>query len=188
VLCLTDLLAESAEYFPANFGVFSLVSSDGTGHRAGFWAEEFVVAYPRDLAAISAAEFDAVVFPGRHGPMVDLAVDGALGALLNAADAAGTIITPFCHGPAAVLSTRRADGSFTFSGRRMTSSTDADEQAGGLAGMQWLLASRLREEGAIMEAGPAFSSFVVTDGNLITGQNPQSSQAVSDAVLAALHG
>ncbi|WP_188043268.1 type 1 glutamine amidotransferase domain-containing protein [Changpingibacter yushuensis] len=219
----------------------TLPLADGTGHRTGFWAEEFVVAHrtlvsaghdvsiatpggkpapvdpgsvnpavvgekaadefatylesvagelanPRDLASISASDVDAIVFPGGHGPMVDLAVDPALGALLNAADAAGTIIAPFCHGPAALLSARRADGSFTFSGRRMTSFTDAEEQAGGVAGMQWLLASRLREEGAILEAGPAFSSFVVTDGNLITGQNPQSSQEVSDAVLAALRG
>ncbi len=143
--------------------------------------------HPVPLAEMSLEGVDAVVLPGGHGPMVDLAHDPDLGALLVAADAAGTIVAPFCHGPAGLLSAHAADGSFAFAGRRLTVFTDAEELTGGLgANTPWLVASTLAERGALVEAGEPWTSHVVRDGNLISGQNPQSSADVAAAVLAAL--
>lgn len=145
------------------------------------------LAAPAAIDAIDAAGYDAVVLPGGHGPMVDLAHDPAVGAALVAADAAGVLIAPFCHGPAALLSATRADGGFAFAGRALTVFTDEEERTGGLgAGTPWFVAATLAERGARVEGGPAWSSHVMRDGNLITGQNPQSSDAVAAALLDAL--
>ena len=145
------------------------------------------LAAPAAIAEVEAAGYDAVVLPGGHGPMVDLAHDPAVGAALVAADAAGVLIAPFCHGPAALLSATRADGGFAFAGRALTVFTDEEERTGGLgAGTPWFVAATLAERGARVEGGPAWSSHVVRDGNLITGQNPQSSDAVAAALLDAL--
>lgn len=142
---------------------------------------------PNSLGSVNVAEFDAVVLPGGHGPMADLATDAQLGALLVAADQSGKIIAPFCHGPAGLLSATAPDGSFAFAGRELTVFTDEEELAGGTGEKTpWLVATTLAERGAIVKAGPAWSSYVVRDGNLISGQNPQSSEAVAAAVVSAL--
>ncbi|MFF2277002.1 type 1 glutamine amidotransferase domain-containing protein [Agromyces sp. NPDC058126] len=145
------------------------------------------LAAPAAIAEVDATGYDAIVLPGGHGPMVDLAQDPSVGAALVAADAAGVLIAPFCHGPAALLSATRADGGFAFAGRSLTVFTDEEERTGGLgAGTPWFVAATLAERGARVEGGPAWSSHVVRDGNLITGQNPQSSEAVAAALLDAL--
>lgn len=145
------------------------------------------LAAPAAIGELDPTSFDALVLPGGHGPMADLAHDPAVGAALIAADAAGLLIAPFCHGPAALLSATTADGGFAFAGRALTVFTDEEERTGGLgAGTPWFVASTLAERGARVEGGPAWSSHVVRDGNLITGQNPQSSEAVAEALLAAL--
>ena len=142
---------------------------------------------PEALSAVNVAGFDAVVLPGGHGPMADLAKDSDLGALLIEANDAGTIIAPFCHGPAGLLSATAQDGSFAFADRQLTVFTDEEELTGGTGtNTPWLVATTLGERGAIVKAGPAWSSYVVRDGNLISGQNPQSSEAVAAAVVAAL--
>jgi putative intracellular protease/amidase len=142
---------------------------------------------PVALSAVNVAGFDAVVLPGGHGPMADLATDSDLGALLIEANDAGTIIAPFCHGPAGLLSATAKDGSFAFADRQLTVFTDEEELTGGTGkNTPWLVATTLAERGAIVKAGPAWSSYVVRDGNLISGQNPQSSEAVAAAVVAAL--
>lgn len=144
---------------------------------------------PAAIAAVDASEFDAIVLPGGHGPMTDLAHDADLGRLLTAANAANTLIAPFCHGPAALLSAVADDGSFAFAGRSLTVFTDEEELAGGTGTFTpWLVASRLADRGALLSSGPAWGSFVVRDGNLISGQNPQSSDEVATTLLSALAG
>ncbi|GAA2434329.1 type 1 glutamine amidotransferase domain-containing protein [Streptomyces macrosporus] len=145
------------------------------------------LAEPLALAGLSAADYDAVYVPGGHGPMEDLAHDADLGRLLADADRRGKVVAALCHGPAALLSARGEDGGFLFAGRSMTAFTDAEERQGGLGdAAPYLLESRLRERGAVIEAGPAWTSRVVVDGNLVTGQNPQSTVDTAKRVLAAL--
>lgn len=139
------------------------------------------------LDAIDPADFDAIVLPGGHGPMTDLAFDPDLGRLLIAANDRGTLIAPFCHGPAGLLSAIGADGAFAFAGRRMTGFTNEEELTGGLGtNSPWFVTDRLSDLGAIIEDAQPWTSHVVRDGNLLTGQNPQSSEAVSEAINEAL--
>jgi putative intracellular protease/amidase len=147
------------------------------------------LAAPVALAGVSAGDYDAVVLPGGHGPMADLYQDPQLGRILREADAGGRIIAPFCHGPAGLLSAVDEDGRFAFAGRRLTVFTDEEELGGGTGdNTPWLVESTLRAKGARVESAPAWSSHVVVDGNLISGQNPQSSADVAHKVLAALGG
>ncbi|MDE8669797.1 type 1 glutamine amidotransferase domain-containing protein [Pseudarthrobacter sp. H3Y2-7] len=142
---------------------------------------------PLVLADVDIAGYDAVVMPGGHGPMTDLYKDADLGRLLVAADSAGKIIAPFCHGPAGLLSATLDDGSFAFAGRRLTVFTNDEELNGGTGeNTPWLVEDALKDKGAVIENAASWSSNVVRDGNLITGQNPQSSEDVAKEVVSAL--
>jgi putative intracellular protease/amidase len=144
---------------------------------------------PLVLADVDIIAYDAVVMPGGHGPMADLYKDADLGRLLVAADSAGKVIAPFCHGPAGLLSATLDDGSFAFAGRRLTVFTNEEELNGGTGeNTPWLVEDALKEKGAVIENAAAWSSNVVRDRNLITGQNPQSSEDVAKEVVAALAG
>jgi putative intracellular protease/amidase len=97
-------------------------------------------------------------------------------------------VAAVCHGPVGLLSATRGDGSWLFAGRRLTAFTNEEEQQAGYADRApWLLETRLRERGAHFKAGPAWTPHIVVDGDLITGQNPASSQAAADRALAELH-
>lgn len=142
---------------------------------------------PNALTAVDVTDFDAVVLPGGHGPMADLAFDPDLGRLLIDANGRGTLIAPFCHGPAGLLSAIGPDGAFAFAGRRMTGFTTEEELTGGLGALSpWFVTDRLSDLGALIEDGQPWTSHIVRDGNLITGQNPQSSEAVAAAIIEAL--
>jgi putative intracellular protease/amidase len=145
------------------------------------------LAHPLALADVDINGYDAVVMPGGHGPMADLFKDADLGRLLVAANKDGKVIAPFCHGPAGLLSATDDDGGFAFKGRRLTVFTNEEELGGGTGeNTPWLVEDALKDKGAVVENGAAWSSNVVRDGNLITGQNPQSSEDVAKEVLAAL--
>ena len=145
------------------------------------------LSHPLVLADVDIATYNAVVMPGGHGPMADLYKDADLGRLLVAANKDGKIIAPFCHGPAGLLSATDDDGGFAFKGRRLTVFTNEEELGGGTGeNTPWLVEDALKEKGAVIENAAAWSSNVVRDGNLITGQNPQSSEDVAKEVLAAL--
>ena len=149
--------------------------------------------HPFALSSLSDAElgeFDAVFAPGGHGPMVDLADNPDVGRLLLALHRRHAPIAALCHGPAILLSApERADGLWLFDGYRMTSFTDEEEDQTetGRLGMAWLLDVALKNAGAVFDDGPsAWISHVVVDRNLITGQNPGSTEATADAVIKKL--
>ncbi len=145
---------------------------------------------PSALTAADLDEFDAVFTPGGHGPMVDLAGNPDAGRLLAALQRRYAPIAALCHGPAVLLSApERADGLWLFDGYRMTSFTDEEEDQTevGLLGLAWLLDVALKNAGAVFDDGPsAWVSHVVVDRNLITGQNPGSTEATADAVIKKL--
>lgn len=139
------------------------------------------------LDQVPLGEYDAVVLPGGHGPVVDLHQDGDLGRLLIDADNRGAVIGALCHGPAGLLSAVEPDGSWHFAGRRLAAFTDEEEQLFGTAeGAPWLLATRLQEQGATLSSGAAYQAHTERDGNLFSGQNPASSGPMADAIVAAL--
>lgn len=142
---------------------------------------------PLVLADVDLADFDGIVIPGGHGPMQDLFKDKDLGKLLVAATKDGKIVAPFCHGPAALLSAVDDDGAFAFAGRRLTVFSNDEELGGGTGpNTPWFVQDELAAKGAVIENSTPWSSNVVRDGNLITGQNPQSSEDVAKEVIKAL--
>jgi putative intracellular protease/amidase len=132
--------------------------------------------------------YDAVFLPGGHGTMFDLAKNEPLKALLSEFDAQGKVVASVCHGPAAFVDAIRAAQPRTLvEGRTITCFTDAEERATGLdALMPFLLASKLREQGANVIEAADWSEHVEIDGHWITGQNPQSSSRTAQAVIEAL--
>jgi putative intracellular protease/amidase len=142
---------------------------------------------PLTLSGVNVAAYDAMVIPGGHGPMEDLYKDPAMGRLLFAAEDAGKVVGSVCHGPAALLSAIRSDRSWLYAGRAMTGLSDEEEiEFGTAANAPWLLADTLRKRGARYRKGANWAPYIVRDGRLISGQNPASSAAVADAVLAVL--
>ena len=167
----------------------SLDADTESGREFGVYLDSIagVLAAPLVLGEISGDEYDAIVLPGGHGPMADLAFDADLGRLLVDAADRDAIVAVLCHGPAGLLSAIRPDGSFAFAGREMTVFTDDEENLGGLgSNSPYFVESRLRDLGGVIVAGSAWSSTVVVDGSLISGQNPQSSVATAQRVVEEL--
>ena len=140
------------------------------------------------LAEARAADYDVVFLVGGHGPMQDMAVDPSIGPLLAAMlDDPSKLVCAVCHGIAGFLSAHRADGSWLFKDRALTAFSNEEETQATFAGnAPWLLEDRLRLAGARYEAVPAWTPHVVTDGNLITGQQWQSAEGVVNLVLEKL--
>jgi len=131
--------------------------------------------------------YDAVFYPGGHGPMEDLSVNADSGRLLTAALDSGKPLAVVCHGPAALLAAERADGTPTFAGYRLAAFTNDEETQAGFADKAaWLLEDRLVALGANVDKGEPWAPHVVVDRNLYTGQNPSSSGPLADEILKAL--
>ncbi|HTO19390.1 MAG TPA: type 1 glutamine amidotransferase domain-containing protein [Pseudomonas sp.] len=136
---------------------------------------------------LSARDFDAIFLPGGHGTVFDLPGHPVLGRLLAEFDAQKKIWAAVCHGPSAFVGAERQDGLPLVEGRQLTAFSDAEEMAMGLEqAVPFLLESTLRELGGLVEVGESFAPFVIRDHNLITGQNPASSELAARRVLEAL--
>jgi putative intracellular protease/amidase len=135
-------------------------------------------------------EFDGIFIPGGHGPMVDMANSQEVGRVLRLLHEHGKTIACLCHGPAALLSAgETAAGRWLFDGYKMTafSNEEEDQTPLGIKGIPWYLENALKNAGAVFDdAVFPWTSHVVVDRNLITSQNPMSSDAAADAVLKRL--
>ncbi|WP_354637807.1 type 1 glutamine amidotransferase domain-containing protein [Kitasatospora camelliae] len=142
---------------------------------------------PIPLGEVKLDAYDAVFYPGGHGPMEDLAVDAESGRLLVDALASGKPLAVVCHGPAALLAATGPDGRNAFAGYRLTGFTTAEETQAGLADRApWLLQDRLVAAGVDFREGEPWAPHVEVDRNLITGQNPASSGPLADELLKHL--
>jgi len=141
----------------------------------------------KPLAGIVPESFSAVFIPGGHGVMFDLADDPAVAKLIQDFDAQGKPVAAVCHGPAALVKVVRKDGTPLVNGRKMAAFTDAEERAVELdKDMPFLLETKLRDLGAKVDTRDNFTAHAVRDGNLITGQNPASSEATARLLIQAL--
>jgi len=209
-----------------------------TGHKTGFWLEEFAAPYyvfrdagaeltlaspkggqpPLDpksdepgfqteatrrfkadasaqaalaqtlvLSEVQAAAFDAVFYPGGHGPLWDLAEDADSIRIIETALAMGKPVAAVCHAPGVLRHAKHADGTPLVKGRSVTGFSNTEEEAVQLTAIvPFLVEDELQRKGGVYSKGPDWASFVLTDGSLITGQNPASSEAAAQAVLAKL--
>lgn len=140
------------------------------------------------LADIDIAAFDGVFYPGGHGPLWDLAESATSKALIETALASGKPVALVCHAPAVLKSVTAPDGTPIVKGRKVTGFTNAEEDAVGLTDIvPFLLEDALRAQGAEFSNVGLFEPHVVSDGLLITGQNPPSSEPTAHALLDALN-
>jgi len=139
------------------------------------------------LADIDPADYDAVFFPGGHGPMWDLATSETAAKLLSHFFDDGKPVGAVCHGPAVFTSLPPQDARKYLGDKTLTAFTNTEEAAVGLADVvPFSLADELREVAAGFEHGKNWESFVIMDDNLVTGQNPASSAPAAHALLELL--
>lgn len=150
-------------------------------------AARAALASTRPLSDISAGDFDAVFYPGGHGPLWDLAEDAVSIALIEAFARADKPVGAVCHAPAALRHVKGPDGEFLVKGRKVTGFTNGEEEAVGLTGVvPFLVEDMLAANGGLYSKGADWGVHIVTDGNLVTGQNPASSEGAAEALLALL--
>jgi len=139
------------------------------------------------LSEVTEGGYDAIFYPGGHGPLWDLATDADSKRLIEAFSAANKPVGAVCHAPAVFRDTVGADGKPLVSGRRVTGFTNTEEQAVGLTNVvPFLVEDMLKAKGGSYEKGADWLSFVLCDGMLVTGQNPASSAAAAQQIMALL--
>lgn len=209
-----------------------------SGHKTGFWAEEFAAPYyafkdagaevvlaspkggqpPIDpnseqsdaqtaatvrlfedeaameqlantvkLSDVTADEFDAIFYPGGHGPLWDLSQDPLSIGLIQQFWEQEKPVAAVCHAPAVLVNAKTPAGEPIVKGRKVSGFTNSEEAAVGLTDVvPFLLEDKLKELGGLYEKVDDWKPYAVVDGNLITGQNPASSEAVAEALLKKL--
>lgn len=209
-----------------------------TGHKTGFWLEEFTAPYyvfrdagahltlaspkggqppvdpnsetedaltettrrfredahakealasTKKLGDVTMSEYDAVFYPGGHGPLWDLANDAKSADLLKAAWEEDKVIGAVCHAPAVFRNVEIKPGQNLVGGRTVTGFSNSEEEAVGLSQVvPFLLEDMLKEKSATYSRGDDWAPHIVVDGKLITGQNPASSEGAAKAVVQAL--
>lgn len=209
-----------------------------TGHKTGFWLEEFAAPYyvfkdagaeltlaspkggqpPLDpksddpsaqtdatkrfkadeaaqqalastvtLDSVSAADYDAVFYPGGHGPLWDLAEDKQSIELIETLYAAGKPVAAVCHAPGVLRHVKAANGEPLVKGKSVTGFTNTEEEAVQLTNVvPFLVEDMLKENGGDYSKGADWAPYITQTGNLITGQNPASSEPAAEALLNML--
>ena len=209
-----------------------------TGHKTGFWIEEFATPYyhfldqgaeitlaspaggqpPIDptsdkpenqtestkrfkedkelqeklsktlpLAEVSAKDFDAVFYPGGHGPLWDLAESKVSTQLIEDFYQSGKPISFVCHAPGALKHAKDANGAYLVKDKKVTGFTNSEEALAGLTDVvPFLVEDMLKENGAEYSKAGDFQEYALEDGLLITGQNPASSEKVAELLLNQL--
>ncbi len=161
--------------------------TDATKRFKGDAAAQKDLANTDVLSQISAEGFDAIFYPGGHGPLWDLAEDGDSKALIEKFAASDRPIGAVCHAPAVFKHPKGADGKPLVSGKTVTGFTNTEEEGVGLTDVvPFLVEDMLKANGGNYEKGDDWASFVVTDGKLVTGQNPASSEEAARKLLALL--
>ena len=150
-------------------------------------AAQAVLASTRRLDSIKAEDFDAVFYPGGHGPLWDLAEDAASIALIDAVIAAGKPVAAVCHAPGVLRHALAPGGQPLVKGKNVTGFTNTEEAAAGLTEVvPFLVEDMLKEHGGRFSKAADWQPHLVVDGLLITGQNPASSEPAANALLAKL--
>ena len=161
--------------------------TDATRRFKADVAAQSALAHTGRLADVSGDGFDAVFYPGGHGPLWDVAEDKNSIRLIEATIAAGKPVAAVCHAPAVLRHVRGADGSPLVKGRKVTGFTNSEEAAVQLSAIvPFLVEDMLIEKGGHYSKAADWQPHVVRDGLLITGQNPASSEAAAVSLLDKL--
>jgi putative intracellular protease/amidase len=141
------------------------------------------------LSQVSARDFDTLFLPGGHGPMWDLSADKSIKRLVEDFYSNKKVISAVCHGPAGLLQATEQNGNSILKDKKVTGFTNDEESSVGLTKVvPFLLEDRMKELGGKFERSEDFKPYIVTDGQLITGQNPKSSSLAAEKVVEILSG
>ncbi|HBS24770.1 MULTISPECIES: type 1 glutamine amidotransferase domain-containing protein [Thalassospira] len=139
------------------------------------------------LDGLKADDYDALFYPGGHGPLWDLATDVKSIALIEAFVAQDKPVAAVCHGPAAFVNAKTKDGKPLVAGKKVTGFTNDEEKAVGLEKVvPLLIEDEFTKQGGLYERADMWASHAAVDGKLVTGQNPASSDAAADEVIKLL--
>jgi len=145
------------------------------------------LAHTLKLSDVKAADYDAIFYPGGHGPLWDLVKDAKSIALIEAFQQQGKPMALVCHAPCALLKVKLPNGDLLLKGKNVTGFSDTEEAAVKLTQVvPFLLEDELKKAGAHYSKGPDWGAYVQTDGLLITGQNPASSAEAAKVLLKLL--
>ncbi|MFQ6404112.1 type 1 glutamine amidotransferase domain-containing protein [Methylophilus sp. 'Pure River'] len=141
------------------------------------------------LNSVSHNGFDAVFYPGGHGPLWDLAEDRDSITLIESTLNAGKPVALVCHAPGVLRHAKQPDGRPLVAGKKVTGFTNTEEEAVGLTNVvPFLVEDMLANHGGIFSKGADWQPYVVEDGLLITGQNPASSALAAQSLVQRLQG
>ncbi|GAA4030446.1 type 1 glutamine amidotransferase domain-containing protein [Actimicrobium antarcticum] len=161
--------------------------TDSTHRFKADTAAQAALATTVKLDTVTADDFDAVFYPGGHGPLWDLAEDKNSIALIETMLKAGKPVVAVCHAPGILRHPKNPDGTSVVHGKAVTGFTNTEEQAVGLTDVvPFLVEDMLRQNGGTYSKLGDWQPYVVTDGMLITGQNPASSEPAAKALLKLL--
>ena len=150
-------------------------------------AAQAALAQTIELSQVAAGDFDAVFYPGGHGPLWDLAEDAASIALIEAMLGAGKPVALVCHAPGVLRDVKAVNGDPVVQGKAVTGFTNTEEEAAGLTKIvPFLVEEMLRTNGGNYSKVADWQPYVVKDGLLITGQNPASSEPAAKELLEKL--
>ena len=139
------------------------------------------------LSSVSAGDYEAVFYPGGHGPLWDLAEDQESIRLIEAMVGSGKPVAAVCHAPGVLRHARAPDGAPLVRGKSVTGFANTEEAAVGLTTVvPFLVEDSLKQNGGVYSKTQDWQPYVVVDGNLITGQNPASSAEAAKALLSRL--
>jgi putative intracellular protease/amidase len=139
------------------------------------------------LVDIDVNAYDAIFYPGGHGPLWDLAEDTHSIKIIEEAIAFGKPVAAVCHAPGVLKNVKGTDGKPLVNGKKVTGFTNSEEDAVGLTDIvPFLVEDMLKESGGIYAKGADWGEFVLEDGLLITGQNPASSEKAAEMLLQKL--
>ncbi len=145
------------------------------------------IANTKVLADINPDDFDAVFYPGGHGPLWDLANDATSIKLIETFNSQDKPIAFVCHAPAALKEVKDTDGKPLVNGKKVTGFTNTEEAAVQLTDVvPFLVEDMLKNNGGIYSKKGDWEAYAIQDGNLITGQNPASSELVAEKLLESL--
>ncbi|TNV21510.1 type 1 glutamine amidotransferase domain-containing protein [Buttiauxella sp. B2] len=161
--------------------------TDDTRRFRNDTAAQKLLANTEKLESIHADDFDAVFYPGGHGPLWDLAEDPHSIKLIEQFWAAGKPVGAVCHAPGVLRKVAKPNGTPLVKGKRVTGFTNSEEEGVGLtAVVPFLVEDELKKAGGLFERTDDWGEFAVVDGHLVTGQNPASSAIAAEELLKLL--
>ncbi|WP_246022551.1 type 1 glutamine amidotransferase domain-containing protein [Filimonas effusa] len=145
------------------------------------------LAHSQKLSDVKESDYAAIFYPGGHGPLWDLTNDKHSIALIEAFYASGKPVAAVCHAPAVLLHAHTPSGELIISGKKVTGFSNEEEAAVKLTNVvPFLLEDELKQSGGVYSKGANWGSYILQDGQLITGQNPASSEAAAKALMSLL--